>query len=616
MLLSATQGERILGIGANGTGRLLPKSIMLPGFLTDCVREQTGRQTPEVLLAMRVAVIGVVLGAASMTAWAGEPPASLQAWWVDSLQKVLVSDKTPAASSPGVLRAARGENEAIQLAVRSPAARRVTLKVEPFGPELRMRIRTVGRVRLEYGTPGSPLEERVAAPPVELPEPLFLGSTLDLRADRTECYWLDVDVPATAKPGLYRSVVEVASGEVALELPLELRVYSAVVPFEGRFLLTNWFSVRPKELGFGEAPPGSEQWWACARVLFDSMWAHRQNMFWTPLGPPFIRPVVTEGEELGFDFALFDAWVEEFSRPRGGARKTYIEGQPIAARRPNASGRSGYHGVPKARIWRIENGTPREAILDVTDPAAREGYRVFLTALRDHLVKKGWIDRFRIHIFDEPHAHQLEPYAVVAGYVREFAPQLTIMEALDVKKGFEIFEKLCDVWVPQLGRFDGSLDLIRQRMEGGKEVWLYTCGSPQGAYPNRLMDYPLIKTRLLPWINFRWGFAGYLHWAFNNWDGDPFQNTAGGTLLSNGRAKGPGDRWIVYPGDRCVVDSVRHEAMRDGIEDYELLTVLAARDREQAERIAKTVVSTFTDYVRDVTKFRQARLELLEALEQ
>lgn len=547
----------------------------------------------------------VLVWACTIHAGGNEVP--VQAWWADSLQKVLVGDVPPASPVTGALHAARGEYEAIQVAVRSSTACRVTLKAPPLGPGLEVRVRTVGRVPITRGTHLTPREERVAEPPAELPDPLFPGAVWELAADRTECFWLDVEVPAAAVPGNYRTQVEVMAGDSVVELPLELTVHSATVPFQGELLLTNWFSVRPEEMKYGRVPAGSADWWTCANQLFDSMWAHRQNMFWTPLDPPFIKPIATDDGQLSFDFTLFDAWVEAFSRARGGERKTYIEGQPIAWR-------EGYDGHVKARIWRIEQGKPQEAIIEVSDPAAREGYRIYLTALRDHLRSRNWLDRFRIHITDEPHGHQLEPYAVLAGYVREFAPEFAIMEALDVRDDFAFFEQHCDVWVPQLGRFDQSLDRMLQRLEAGKEVWIYTCLFPAGAYPNRFVDYPLIKTRVLHWMNFRWGFTGYLHWGFNQWrGGDSF------TVLepphSGPSFLPPGDAWIVYPGDRQLLDSIRHEAMRDGVEDYELLKVLAGRDPERAAALAQAVVVSFTDYVRDVAAFRQVRQALLDSLD-
>lgn len=581
--------------------------LSVPAAGMNGVRRERGRSSYEGKVSTMRTLLTVIcvlgLSAFARADDAGEP---FQTWWVDSLQQVLLSDEAPASPIAGELHAARGEWEAIQLAVRSSEARRVTIQASSLAPGWDIRIRTVKRVPVTRGTHHTPANERVAEPPAQLPDPLLPGNTLELVAEQTDCFWLDVQVPATTEVGDYRSLITVTSDNVQLELPLLVKVHRATVPFETTLLVTNWFSVRPKEMKYGDAPAGSEAWWACANQLFDSMWAHRQNMFWTPLAPPFIKPVKTDNGQLGFDFALFDAWVDAFSRPRGGERKTYIEGQPIATRQ-------GYDGHVKALIWQVKEGVVQQAVLEVTDPAAREGYRVFLTSLRDHLKNKGWLDRFRIHITDEPHGHQLEPYAVLAGYVREYAPEFAIMEALDVKDDFAFFEQHCDVWVPQLGRFDKSLDRMLRRLDQGKDVWIYTCLFPNGAYPNRFVDYPLIKTRVLHWINYRWGFTGYLHWGFNHWRGDPFEDLepphGGSTFLP------PGDAWIVYPGDRQLLDSIRHEAMRDGIEDYELLKLLAQRDPQKADELAQRVVNTFTDYVRDVATFRAIRRELLEALD-
>ncbi|MBN1853050.1 MAG: DUF4091 domain-containing protein [Pirellulales bacterium] len=534
------------------------------------------------------------------------PQSLVQAWWVDSLKQVRVDETMPNPPREGRIDAARGEVEAIQVAVRSADPCRVTVEAAPFAPGMPIRVRWVQYVPIVRGTHHTPADQRVAVAPVDLPDPLVPGNLQDLTAEKTACFWLDVEVPRDAKPGQYQTTISIKVDGTSIELPLALHVHAATIPFECHLLLTNWFSVRPKELGFGDAPAGSDAWFAAANVMFDSMWAHRQNMFWTPLAPPWIQPIVTEAGMLDFDFQLFDAWVEAFSRPRGGSRKTYIEGQPIATRQ-------GYDGHVQARFWRIVDGKPEQATTEATDPAAREGYRIFLTALRQHLIDKGWLDRFRIHITDEPHGHQLEPYAVIAGYVREFAPEFPIMEALDVRDEFEFFEKNCDVWVPQLGRFNQSLDRMLERLAQGKETWIYTCLFPNGSYPNRFVDYPLIKTRLLHWMNFRWGFTGYLHWGFNHWRGDPFKDLepphGGSTFLP------PGDAWIVYPGDKQLLDSIRHEAMRDGVEDFELLTLLAQRNPEQAHELAAAMVRSFTDYVRDEKEFRAIRLRLLETLD-
>jgi hypothetical protein len=126
---------------------------------------------------------------------------------------------------------------------------------------------------------------------------------------------------------------------------------------------------------------------------------------------------------------------------------------------------------------------------------------------------------------------------------------------------------------------------------------------------NRFIDYALLKTRLLHWINAKYGAVGYLHWAWNVWRWDVFRN---------GRAKWPpGDEWIVYPSATTaddVWDSIRYEAMLEGIQDYELLRLLEKKSPATAKEIMDSVVRSFTDYELDVAKFRAARRRILRAL--
>jgi len=75
-----------------------------------------------------------------------------------------------------------------------------------------------------------------------------------------------------------------------------------------------------------------------------------------------------------------------------------------------------------------------------------------------------------------------------------------------------------------------------------------------------------------------------------------------------------GDDAITYPdseGDG-VFPSIRLEAMREGIEDYELLMVAAQRDPERTKALVGKVMPGFTEYVREVPKFREYERELLE----
>jgi len=156
-------------------------------------------------------------------------------------------------------------------------------------------------------------------------------------------------------------------------------------------------------------------------------------------------------------------------------------------------------------------------------------------------------------------------------------------------------------------------DFYRSRVGRGDELWFYTCLAPTGTYANRFIDYHLLKTRLLHWLNFHYEATGYLHWGYNHWQTEaPWVDVE--PVHGNTRCLPPGDNCIVYPGEGRPMDSIRFEAMRDGIEDYELLRLLAQRDTDRAHAICTRVIRAFDDYDLNVGNFRAARRELLQAL--
>jgi hypothetical protein len=182
--------------------------------------------------------------------------------------------------------------------------------------------------------------------------------------------------------------------------------------------------------------------------------------------------------------------------------------------------------------------------------------------------------------------------------------------------------------VPKLNLLRDWYERFRRAQEAGAEMWFYTCLHPTGYYPNRFIDYPLIKTRILHWLNWRYGLSGYLHWGLCAWSDDPYKTASSGRLP-------PGDGWIIYPGKDGPVSSIRWEAVRDGLEDYEYLWLLAERTRQvkqqlgagaaglsataRSDEIARSIVRDFVDYAREPQAVREARERVAEeivALEQ
>jgi len=131
-----------------------------------------------------------------------------------------------------------------------------------------------------------------------------------------------------------------------------------------------------------------------------------------------------------------------------------------------------------------------------------------------------------------------------------------------------------EIWVPKLDHLATWHDVFKRAQRQGYELWFYTVGIFQkGPCPNKTVDVPLIESRILHWLNYRFGLKGYLHWGFNHWTDNPF--------VAPGRHRGDG--WQVYPKKNGLINSLRWEQMRNGIQDYEYLWMLENKIRKMKD---------------------------------
>ena len=123
---------------------------------------------------------------------------------------------------------------------------------------------------------------------------------------------------------------------------------------------------------------------------------------------------------------------------------------------------------------------------------------------------------------------------------------------------------------------------VTERQRAGDTVWWYNCdGVDIDDHPCYLIGYPLVGCRTLNWMQKDLGITGNLYWATS------IQLTKEGAdrdiwnypFASNYRA---GDGFLIYSGvegdgviNRNIpVPSLRLEAIRDGMEDYEYLCLM------------------------------------------
>jgi hypothetical protein len=178
-----------------------------------------------------------------------------------------------------------------------------------------------------------------------------------------------------------------------------------------------------------------------------------------------------------------------------------------------------------------------------------------------------------------------------------------------------------EIWVPKLDHLAAWYDAYKEAQGKGNELWFYTVGIFQkGSYPNKTADVALIESRLLHWLNYRFGVTGYLHWGFNAWTDDPFE--------APGQHRGDG--WHVYPKEDGLLNSLRWEQMRNGIQDYEYFRMLEDKiaqvkagigensfifdPSQRGVEIASQVFRTMSDFSRDPQVLYAAKKQIIDEL--
>jgi hypothetical protein len=531
---------------------------------------------------------------------------SLQLWAVDSLVKVFSDDIPPdAPHTTVVIEAARNETEAGQLVLRCDSDHLMSVEVT-FGaleaasgglPLAGARARLVGYVPIRANTTGTPDEHLVRKAPCPFPDPLLPQRHVRVRQGECLPIWIEIAVPADTPPDEYEGPIHIATDQGQAEATLRVKVYPAAVPDRRTLKVTNWVSWE-NIARYHSTPIWSEAYWKLLATYARNLAAHRQNVVITPIFD--LIEFSDDNGRLAFDFARFDRFVDLFQRE---GVIGYIEGGHLGGRGP------GGWEAPDFVIttFRPEGGRLVREAATAGSPEANAFLAQFLPALQGHLEARGWLDIYFQHLADEPIAINLDSYNKLSAALKRYAPRIRTVEANMCHEVTDL-----DIWVPQLGDWHESHEFYRSRVAAGDELWFYTCLAPTGTYANRFIDYHLVKTRLLHWLNFLYEATGFLHWGYNYWCGEPFAVDVE-PVHSHRMCLPPGDNCIVYPGEGGPVDSLRFEAMRDGIEDYELLRKLAEVDPDRARAIARMVIRDYDDYDLSPATFRQARRALLEA---
>jgi hypothetical protein len=398
----------------------------------------------------------------------------------------------------------------------------------------------------------------------------------------TEVVYISIKVPGSAHSGKYDLTATIKIGDDEVEIPIELEVTKAVIAMESLYI-TNWFSVGNMAKSHG-LEPYSEAHWNMIRYYGEAMRRGRQNCFWVTWDTVIKSGSFEEG--YTFDFSRTKKLIEMYL----GMGFTCIEGAPVC-------GRDDWDAV----VFKVSAPDGRFEAL------SEQGYTYLsqlLTEWRDFIDDNEWTNLLIQHIGDEPHGRCADEYRILSGIVRKYLPGVPLIEAIETHTLYGAV----DIWVPKNDYYSRNMEELEKHRKLGDRIWIYTCCIPGGFYANRLLDMPLLRTRMIHWGNYKYNIEGFLHWGLNHWRGN--QNPFEETCPSNGPTNflPAGDTNIVYPGDDGDVwISMRLEQMRAGAEEYELLKQLGGKGDELMDKCFRA----FDDCDNNPEEFDKVREELL-----
>ena len=236
-----------------------------------------------------------------------------------------------------------------------------------------------------------------------------------------------------------------------------------------------------------------------------------------------------------------------------------------------------------------------------------------------------WLDKAYFYSVDEPkNAKNLQKvindYKTIQSFFpggRMVTPFYTIAYTDYGENTLSVFARTTTLWCPNTYLFSGSFRerMIKQQGEGDT-VWWYVCGGQTGRTIDALANTDGGAKRLLFWQQYQYGVDGFLYWCFSNW------STTGNIWSSNPQPTDTGLPttdgvllyWDPYTGD--PVGTLGVEALRDGVEDFQLLTMAEdVFDREELMEYIEFLSADVFTYTGDMRSLIEIRTEIGNRLE-
>jgi len=429
--------------------------------------------------------------------------------------------------------------------------------------------------------------------PKRYPDPLLLDHTITLEPRTVQPVWVTVFAPPDAVPGGYSATITIYSGKRSIGMAkLQVHVWDFKLPdmvplyvwYYNDFnrFARNWLGVTPDD-------------WDRYKLAFRH----------------YVREIVRHHGSIALPLSY-----------KAGRRFEEI------MRIMTEEG---------CRYWWVTWFWHHSAYVNQPE----EEQRRIARHVYDYMKAHGWLEATFFVTWDEPDLRpELKENRIKwerhIRVLKEIGfPRIQVEMTWRCAKATDFMEPYPTVWNPQFSYFEREYfyDFLQKQRREGDIIGFYLTGSGRGTEPRHYITYPLTDMRRLFYYMWHHGLSLVEFWALDiTWrkkGKDPF------TMIVKGDGYGGGTSALIYPNlrkdlTRPFLSSLRFEAIRDGIEDYYYLWLLAQLikskqaqgDRESAEmgkRLLEEISAKFGKHLRDYQlnnpdDYMRARRKLAEMI--
>ncbi|MDB4582003.1 DUF4091 domain-containing protein [Draconibacterium sp.] len=386
-----------------------------------------------------------------------------------------------------------------------------------------------------------------------------------MRDKSTRGIWFNIDIPKNANAGIYKGDVHIqTAGKIVKTLSLTVNVQENTLPDP-----SDW----NYHLDLWQNP------FAVARVHNVELWSDEHFEKMTPL----YEMLANAGQKCLTASILHKPW--------GGQTLDHFESMVKRTQKTDGSWEFDYAVFDKWISYMMDLGINEQIncytlipwgnqlhYFDelsgqdtfITAPAASKEYAEywipFLKNFKSHLEEKGWFDITTIAMDERPMKDMLSALKLIKQYTG-----LKVTSAANYNPGMS--GQVYDLSVES--RHVLPYEVLKERKEKDQITTFYVCCSVP--YPNNFTYSPPSEGVWQGWYAYAKNLDGFLRWAYNSWVEDPMHDTRFRTWPA-------GDTFFVYPDAKS---SIRFEKLREGIQDYEKLSILIEQLRASDQPEAK-----------------------------